>query len=233
MEWIISLLILTALEIILGIDNIVLISITTSKLPPELKPKARKIGLTLALVMRILMLSLIAWMIKLTQPIFEVFNHALSMRDLILIVGGMFLVAKATLEIYEFVEASNNHQKEVSAPGQFAKAIWTIVMFDLIFSLDSVLTAVGLVKEVWIMIAAVIIAVIFMIIFVDQISEFVEKSPSIRILALSFLVLIGVLLLAEGFGQHFNRNFVYFAMVFSLLIDFLTKRHHKNREKPS
>lgn len=224
-----SLLILTALEIILGIDNIVLISITTTRLPEAQKSKARKLGLGLALLMRIGMLSMIAWMVKLQKPLFSVFKHGFSLRDIILILGGLFLVAKATYEIFSFVEGEGHESQEHQQPSTFGSVIGSIVLFDAIFSLDSVLTAVGLVKEIWIMVTAVILAMVFMIAFVNQISSFVENSPSIRILALSFLVLIGVLLLAEGFHQHFNRNFVYFAMVFSLIIDLLNKRHLKNK----
>ncbi|MCB9095849.1 MAG: TerC family protein [Halobacteriovoraceae bacterium] len=231
MEWVISLITLTALEIILGIDNIVLISVIASRLPEEKRDKARLLGLSFALITRVLLLSTITWLTKLSTPLLTVAQNEISIKDLILIVGGLFLLAKATTEIYNFVELEHRQDSMPSQKEQsLSSAIFTIVMFDLIFSLDSVLTAVGLAKELWIMIAAVILSVFIMMIFAKPVSHFVEKNPGIKLLALSFLVLIGVLLIAEGFESHLDRGYVYFAMIFSLSIELLNKRRHDKKE---
>lgn len=228
-DWILALATLTALEIILGIDNIVLISIVVEKLPPAQRPKARKLGLGAALLFRILLLSTITWLTRLQADLFWIMGKGISVRDIILIVGGLFLLAKATIEIFRSVEGEG-HEVEIQTKGiksKFAQVIFQIILFDLIFSIDSVLTAVGLVSQLEIMVAAVILSIIFMIIFVDTIGEFVQKNPSIKILALAFLVMIGVLLVAEGFDSHFDRGYVYFAMAFSLVIELLSRRQAK------
>ncbi len=223
---VVSLLTLTALELVLGIDNIVLISILTSKLPEKDRPMARRLGLVLALVFRVLFLFCVTWLVQLTTPLFEFLNHGFSVRDLVLLVGGLFLMAKAASEIFHFVEyeghSTNPAISKVKA--SFNSVVIQIVIFDIIFSLDSVLTAVGLTDNLYIMIFAVMASITFMLIFVNEISEFVENNPAIKVLALSFLILIGMLLVAEGAGQHFERGYVYFAMAFSLGVELLNRR---------
>lgn len=223
MDIFISLLTLTGLEIVLGIDNIVLLAILTEKLPPEQQAKARRLGLFLALIFRILLLATVAWLTQLTTPILEVFEQSFSTRDLILLSGGLFLIAKATSEIYEFVH--HHHEKQKATHTTMKSVLIQIIIFDMIFSLDSVLTAVGLVDQLWVMVTAVIVSIIVMIIFAEAIARFVKNNPGIKILALSFLILIGVLLVAEGFDSHFDRGYVYFAMVFALTIELLKKKY--------
>ncbi len=233
-NWIIALLTLTGLEIVLGIDNIVLISILSEKLPPEQRSRARRIGLGAALGGRIILLSMVSWLSQLTTPVFTAFDHAVSVRDLILIGGGLFLLFKATTEIYEFVEIKEDHgHPELSVRRiTFKNVIVQILLFDVVFSLDSVLTAIGLVEQLSVMVLAVMIAIGFMILFANVVGDFVARNPSIKILALSFLVMIGVLLVAEGFGSHFNRGYVYFAMAFSLSIELLNiRRMRKTKAK--
>ena len=229
-DWVVGLLVLTGLEIILGIDNIVLLTILVEKLPDDKKPLARQLGLGLALVARIVLLAMAVWLTKLTDPIFSIFAKGFSIKDLILIFGGLFLLGKATTEIFNFVEMKEHHE-EVSTKANFSSVIGQIIVFDLIFSLDSVLTAVGLSKHLMVMVLAVIIAIIFMMVFAKVIGEFVESNPGIKMLALSFLVLIGVLLMAEGFGSHMNRGYVYFAMAFSLGIELLNRRRRNKSLK--
>ncbi len=222
----IALLTLTALEIVLGIDNIIFISILAGKLPQELRARARFIGLGLALGARVLLLLGITWVMRLTTDLFELFETGISGKDLILIVGGLFLVAKSTHEIHHKV----NHAADdaTSSAGSFGAVIVQIVLIDLVFSLDSVITAVGMVNEVAIMVAAVIIAIGVMMAFAGTIGAFVEKHPAIKLLALAFLILIGVMLVAEGFDQHVDRGYIYFAMAFSLLVELLNIRMTKN-----
>lgn len=218
---------LTALEIVLGIDNIVFITILAGKLPPERQLMARRLGLTVALVSRLLLLAALSWVIHLTEPLFSLFGYDFSGRDLILLAGGLFLITKATFEIYERVE------KEESASSMAGKAkavslgnvLFQIMLLDLVFSLDSVITAVGMVEHLAIMVIAVIVAVGVMLIFAGPVGDFVEEHPSIKVLALSFLVMIGVLLVAEGTGHHLNRGYVYFGMGFSLMIELLNMRY--------
>lgn len=221
----VALLTLTSLEIVLGIDNIVFIAILTGKLPAHQQGKARTIGLGLAMGMRILLLLGISWVMGLTKPLFEVFEHGFSGRDLILLVGGLFLIAKATYEIHDKLEGAE-HTKESKARS-FAAVIAQILALDIIFSLDSVITAVGMAKHVEIMIAAVVIAVGVMILFAGKVSRFIEKHPTFKMLALAFLLLIGVMLTVEGVGQHINKGYIYFAMAFSLFVEVLNMKLHK------
>lgn len=222
----VSLLTLTALEIVLGIDNIIFITILAGKLPKDERKKATRLGLGGALLSRLALLAAISWVTKLTTPLFSVLGYSVSGRDLVLILGGLFLVAKATFEIYDKVEAAHplvNDGKPARA--QLASVVGQIMLLDIVFSLDSVITAVGMVQHLEIMVLAVILAIIVMLVFAAPIGNFVEKHPSIKILALSFLVMIGVLLVAEGTGQHFNRGYVYFAMAFSLVIELMNMRY--------
>jgi predicted tellurium resistance membrane protein TerC len=223
----ISLFTLTALEIVLGIDNIIFITILAGKLPQEERKKATRLGLGGALLSRLALLAAISWVTKLTTPLFSVMDYEVSGRDLVLIAGGLFLMAKATFEIYEKVEAAHPLVEGEKGPrrASLASVIGQIMLLDIVFSLDSVITAVGMVRHIEVMVIAVIIAIIVMLVFAAPIGSFVEKHPSIKILALSFLVMIGVLLVAEGTGQHFNRGYVYFAMAFSLGIELLNMRY--------
>ena len=224
----ISLLTLTLLEVVLGIDNIVFISILAGKLPPEQQQKARRLGLGLALVTRILLLCGLAWMVKLTSPLFTVFGNEFSGRDLILIVGGLFLLYKATHEIHGKLEGEDGGVTRRLAP-TFASIIVQILLLDIVFSLDSVITAVGMAKHLGVMIAAVIIAVIFMLFFADYISGFIEKHPTLKMLALSFLLMIGGTLIMEGFGKEVHKAYIYFAMAFSAVVETLNIRLRTKR----
>ncbi len=229
MEWItnpevwISLLTLTLLEIVLGIDNLVFISILASKLPPSQRDRARTIGLALALVTRILLLLSLAWMMGLTNPLVTVMGHGVSGRDLILIVGGLFLLAKSTSEIHEKLEGEDGAVTSKMAP-TFSAVLVQIMLLDIVFSLDSVITAVGMVKEKAIMVAAVVLAMIFMLLFSGHVSRFIDKHPTIKMLALSFLLMIGCMLVAEGFHKEIPKGYVYFAMAFSVGVEFLNLR---------
>src|SRR5687767_14677808 len=237
MEWLtdpaawVALLTLTALEIVLGIDNVVFISILAGKLPEEQRARARKLGLGLAMGMRILLLISIAWIVKLTAPLFAIFGHDISCRDLILIFGGLFLLTKSTREIHHKLEVEEGEaSRKVAA--SFTSVIIQIMLLDIVFSLDSVITAVGMVDELAVMIIAVIIAVGFMMVFAGKISGFVERHPSVKMLALSFLILIGVTLIAEGWGQHISKGYIYFAMAFSLAVEILNLRLMKKTQIP-
>ena len=231
----IALLTLTTLEIVLGIDNIVFIAILTGKLPEDVAPKARKIGLGLAMFIRILLLLTISWVMGLTDTLFTIalfdLNHEVAGRDLILLIGGLFLVAKATHEIHDKMEGDGEHDLSTRRGASFRMVIIQILLLDIVFSLDSVITAVGMADEVIIMITAVVIAVGVMLIFADPISNFVERHPTLKMLALSFLVLIGVMLVAEGFHQHVPKGYIYFAMAFSLLVELLNIRVRKVTKK--
>ena len=226
----ISLLTLTALEVVLGIDNLVFLSIMTGKLPPERQPAARRIGLGLALVMRVLLLMAMSWLVTLEKNLFTVFGEGISGRDLILIGGGLFLVGKATHEIFDKMEVDHS-QPQRKPRASFGGVIVQIVLLDLVFSLDSVITAVGMARALSIMVAAVVIAVLVMLAFAGPISAFVERHPSVKILALSFLILIGVVLVADGLGQHIPKGYVYFAMAFSLGVELLNLRL-RSRQAP-
>lgn len=269
MEAAIALLTLSAMEIVLGIDNLIFIAILTSRLPKEQQPRARKLGLGAALVMRLLLLLSITYVMKLDQPLFHIspalesvglptswltdppdHGHAphaeaeadgeqrmvpsgpdgISIKDLILIGGGLFLVGKSVWEIHHKMEGPvHSHTK--AAPTSFTTVMIQVALFDMLFSLDSVITAVGMAREIWVMVVAVCIAMAVMLIFANPVSNFVEKHPTITVLALSFLILIGVLLMAEGFGQHLNKGYIYFAMAFSLIIELVNMRVRSHAQK--
>ncbi|WP_405142565.1 TerC family protein [Sphaerisporangium sp. NBC_01403] len=224
---------LVALEIVLGIDNIIFISILAGKLPPEKRDRARKVGLGLALVSRLALLLALSWVVRLTTPLFELFGQGISGRDLILILGGLFLLGKSTFEIGDSLEGTPGHSS-AKAGATFGAVIVQIMLLDVVFSLDSVITAVGMVDELGVMIAAVIVAVVVMLFAAGPISGFVEKYPSIKMLALAFLVLIGVVLIAEGFEQHISKGYIYFAMAFSLGVELLNIRARRKagRQEP-
>ncbi len=219
----IGLVTLAVLEIVLGVDNIIFISILAGKLPPAQQARARTIGLALAMITRILLLLSLAWVTRLTGELFAIFGRGFSGRDLILIAGGLFLVGKATYEIHEKLEGAAGHSEARIRPS-FAAVITQILLLDLVFSLDSVITAVGMVDQVPIMIAAVIIAVLVMLFSAGPISTFVNRHPTVKMLALAFLVLIGVNLIAEGFHQHIPKGYIYFAMAFSVFVELLNLR---------
>jgi predicted tellurium resistance membrane protein TerC len=228
----IGLLTLTALEIVLGVDNIIFISILAAKLPADQQARARTIGLALALITRILLLLSLSWIIGLTGELFTVFGQGFSGRDLILLGGGLFLVAKATYEIHEKLEGEEGHSEARVGPS-FTSVIIQILLLDIVFSLDSVITAVGMVDEVAIMITAVVIAVVIMLFSAGAIANFVNRHPTVKMLALSFLLLIGVNLIAEGFHQHIPKGYIYFSMAFSVFVEMLnlrlrTKSNSKN-----
>jgi predicted tellurium resistance membrane protein TerC len=232
-ENLIALLTLSSLEIVLGIDNIVFISILVAKLPREQQQFARRVGLLLAMGMRIGLLLAISWVMGLTEPLFtvEALDHAFTGRDLILLLGGLFLVAKATWEIHDKLEGAEHEQKGGRAASLGAILV-QIVLLDIVFSLDSVITAVGMARDVEIMIAAVMIAVGVMLVFAKSISEFIERHPTMKMLALSFLLLIGVVLMADGFGQHVSKGYIYAAMAFSLFVEVLNMRLRRVTEPP-
>ena len=211
---------LTLLEIVLGIDNLVFISILSGKVPPEQRNRARTTGLALAMITRILFLLSIAWIVGLESSLFTLFERDFSGRDLIMIAGGLFLIAKSTLEIHHKLEGDSEERKEVKAHS-FWGVILQILIIDLVFSLDSVITAVGMVEHVSIMIAAVVIAMIVMIIFARPVADFVERRPTVKMLALSFLLLIGTALVADGLDLHIPKGYIYFAMAFSLFVEIL------------
>lgn len=214
---------LLALEVVLGIDNIVVIAIVTARLPQEKQSFARRLGLGLAMFMRIAMLFGIAWLTKLDGALFEVFGREISTKDIILMVGGAFLIAKATKELHEKIEGKILETKNPVA-ASMTNAIIQILAFDLVFSLDSILTAVGLTDVIWIMVTAIVIAVLIMMIFADWISAFLEKHPTTKVLALAFMLLVGILLVADGLGEHIPRGYIYFALTFSLGIEVINIR---------
>lgn len=239
MDWIsnpeiwISLVTLTFLEIVLGIDNIVFISILAGKLPREQQHKARQLGLSLALFTRVLLLIGLAWMVRLTRPLFEIhvasFHWAVSGRDLILFAGGLFLLAKSTHEIHDKLEGEDGQVTRRITP-TFASIIVQILLLDIVFSLDSVITAVGMVRNIGVMIAAVVLAMVFMLGFGGHISAFIEKHPTLKMLALSFLLLIGFVLVAEALHQHISKGYIYFAMAFSVGVEWLNIRMRSKRK---
>lgn len=224
----VALLTLTAMEIVLGIDNVVFISILTGRLPAGQAVIARRVGLTLALVMRIALLLAISWVMGLTQPLFTLIRP-FSGRDLILLVGGLILIGKATWEIYDKLEVAHEDRTAATSRGAFAFVIGQILVMDVVFSLDSVITAVGMANEIWVMVTAMVIAVLVMLVSAGAVSRFVEAHPSVKILALSFLLLIGVMLVAEGSGQHVGKGYIYAAMAFSLLVELLNLRYRQKR----
>jgi predicted tellurium resistance membrane protein TerC len=227
----IALLTLTALEIVLGIDNIIFISILVGRLPQHQRNKGRVLGLGLAMVTRILLLLSITWVMRLTEPFFTIVGTDISGRDLILIGGGLFLLWKSTMEIHESLEGAGEERTEKAAAG-FAGVIFQIALIDIIFSLDSVITAVGLAQDVAVMIIAIVVAVLVMMFASKAISEFVDRHPTIKVLALSFLVVVGVALIAEGFDWHVPRGYIYFAMAFSTVVEMLNIRMRRRAAKP-
>jgi predicted tellurium resistance membrane protein TerC len=232
MEIIAALITLTVLEIVLGIDNIIFISILAGKLPQHLQHKARLTGLSLAMIMRIILLLSITYIMKLTQPLFTVFGNEISGRDIILIAGGLFLIAKSTFEIHDKLEGTENKSKAVIKKISFASVIIQIILIDIIFSLDSVITAVGMTNLLWIMITAVVIAVAFMMIAAKPLNDFVHRHPTVKILALSFLLLIGVALIADGLNQHIPKGYIYFAMAFSVFVEMINIKIRTKESNP-
>jgi predicted tellurium resistance membrane protein TerC len=227
-DWV-ALLTLTALEVVLGIDNIIFISVLVGKLPQGQRDKARKIGLTLAMVTRLLLLSLLFWLAHLSTQLFSIFDHGFTARDVVLIAGGLFLLWKSTMEIHDNVEGASklaNTKVTVS----FFTVISQIAIIDIVFSLDSVITAIGMVNHIMIMVIAIIIAVLFMIYFSKYISNFVDDHPTIKILALSFLLMVGLALIGDGFGMHIPKGYIYFAMTFSALVEILNLRMRKRKQ---
>ena len=239
MDWIsspeawIALLTLTVLEIVLGIDNIVFISILAGKLPIAQQARARTIGLALAMVTRILLLLSLTWIMRLTAPLFAIFQHEFSGRDLILLIGGIFLIWKSTHEIHERLEGESESQRAARGAVTMGGVLVQIALLDIVFSLDSVITAVGMANQVAVMIIAIMLAVGFMMFTAGPVSTFVERHPTVKMLALSFLLLIGVTLIAEGFGQHISKGYVYFAMAFSVFVEALNLRARKGRGSQS
>ena len=227
----VAMLTLTVMEIVLGIDNIVFISILTDKLPEAERPRARLLGLGFAMVTRILLLLSISWVMRLKDPIFAVFGHEISGKDLILILGGLFLLYKATTEIHHKIEGVAEEEKKSAKGAALGAILVQIAILDIVFSLDSVITAVGMVEHVSVMVAAVLISVGFMMFFAGPVSSFISRHPTVKVLALSFLLLIGTTLVAEGFHVHFSKNYVYFAMAFSVLVEALNIRMKNKAEK--
>ena len=219
---------LTVLEIVLGVDNVIFISILAGKLPADQQERARRMGLMAAMVMRVLLLLSLAWIIRLTAPLFSVLGQEISGRDLILLGGGLFLLAKATVEIHEKLEGVEGHRSAAVAPS-FAAVIGQIMVLDIVFSLDSVITAVGMADDLWVMITAVILAVGVMLMSARAISDFVNHHPTVKVLALSFLLLIGMSLVAEGLDQHIPKGYIYFAMAFSVFVEMVNLRTTRKR----
>ncbi|MFZ5467808.1 MAG: TerC family protein [Myxococcota bacterium] len=227
----ISLLSLSLMEIVLGIDNIIFITILTAKLPAEQQPRARTLGLSLALFMRLGLLFTISWMMRLTEPLFTVLEKPFSGRDFILLGGGLFLLGKAVYEIHDKLEVQHEEGKATKGAG-FAGVLVQILLLDIVFSLDSVITAVGMAPALVIMMLAMVLAVVVMLVFAGPVSGFVERHPTMKILALSFLLLIGVMLVAEGLGQHISKGYIYFAMAFALLVELINMRLRKVHAAP-
>ena len=222
-SWI-ALVTLTVLEIVLGIDNIVFISILTGKLPIEKQPRARNVGLSLAMITRILLLLSLTWIMRLTTPLFEIAGHGFSGRDLILIIGGVFLIWKSVHEIHQRLEGESDAPRKARVRASTGQVLVQIALLDIVFSLDSVITAVGMANQVVIMILAIVLAVAFMIFASGAVSAFVDRHPTVKMLALSFLLLIGVTLIADGVGQHISKGYVYFAMAFAVFVEMLNLR---------
>ena len=235
MEWIlepqgwIAFLTLAALELVLGIDNIVFISILVGKLPPERRQKAYRIGLGLALISRVLLLLSISWVMGLTKPLFTVLTKVISGRDIVLIVGGLFLVAKSTHEIHDKLEGTEG-ERSAKALGSYGAVLAQIMALDVIFSLDSVITAVGMVNKVGLMVSAIVVSIVVMMFFANAIGNFVHKHQTVKMLALAFLLMIGVMLIADGLGHHIPKGYIYFSMAFSLFVEMLNLRAKKERD---
>jgi predicted tellurium resistance membrane protein TerC len=233
-DGLLSLATLAALEIVLGVDNLVFIAIVSSKLPASQQPLARKVGLALALLTRVALLMTITWIMGLTQPLFSIplANREISGRDLILLLGGLFLIAKATWEIYDKVEAGEHAPRRAGGGRRgFMGVVLQIMLLDLVFSLDSVITAVGMVDEVAIMVAAILIAMAIMLVAMETVNGFIERHPSLKILALAFLILIGVVLVADGLGQHLSKGYVYCSMAFSLAVELVNMRYRRRTRR--
>jgi predicted tellurium resistance membrane protein TerC len=238
MDWLtdpqvwIALITLTTLEIVLGIDNIIFISILTGKLPPAQQKKGRLVGLQLAMLTRVALLFSLTWIMRLTEPLFSVPGTEISGRDIILISGGLFLLAKSTFEIHERLEGDEAAHRAGRAKVSFVSVITQIALLDIVFSLDSVITAIGMTDMIWVMVAAVMLAVGVMMLSSGFISDFVHRHPTIKILALSFLLLIGVTLIAEGFDRHIPKGYIYFAMAFSVFVEMLNLKAKGRRAPP-
>lgn len=224
---------LTALEIVLGIDNIIFLSILVDRLPEHQRPRARFIGLAMAMVMRLLLLASLAWLVKLTADLFQVLGQGISGRDLVLIVGGLFLLAKATMEIGHEIEDEVAREDQIKQKGtaSFMAIMIQIAVLDMVFSLDSVITAVGMAEHLSVMVIAVVIAVVFMMVFANAIGEFIHKHPTLKVLALSFLVLVGTALVADGLEFHIPKGYIYFAMAFSFGVEMLNMRVRAKRRR--
>ena len=234
------LVVLSLLEIVLGIDNIIFISIVTDKLPTEKKRFARNIGLLLALVVRLFLLSIVGWIMGMTEPLFSVMGHSLTGQSLVLLIGGLFLIYKSTSEMHSSIKG--NHNDEIKPKNSLSMVIFQIVMIDLVFSFDSVITAIGMTNEISngdssknpmvIIFGAVIVSMLIMLLFAKPISEFINKRPTVKMIALAFLVTIGIVLIAEAFGQHVPKGYIYFAMVYALIVEFVNIRMRKNKGIP-
>ena len=240
-EWIsdpqiwISLLTLTALEVVLGIDNIIFISILAGKLPEDQQKKARQVGLSLALITRVLLLLSLTWLMGMTKPLITlpILGHEFSGRDLILLIGGLFLIGKSVLEVHDKLEGEDGHATSAKGRAKFASVIVQILLLDVVFSLDSVITAIGMADNVGVMIAAVVVAIGVMLVFAGAISDFVNRHPTVKMLALSFLILIGVALVGESLGRHIPKGYIYFSMAFALGVEMLNlKLRSKQKAKP-
>ncbi len=234
------LVVLSLLEIVLGIDNIIFISIVTDKLPSEKKRFARNVGLLLALVVRLFLLSIVGWIMGMTEPLFSVMGHQLTGQSLVLLFGGLFLIYKSTSEMHSSIKG--NHNDEIKPKNSLSKVIFQIVLIDLVFSFDSVITAIGMTNEISngdssknpmvIIFGAVIISMVIMLLFAKPISDFINKRPTVKMIALAFLVTIGIVLIAEAFGQHVPKGYIYFAMVYALLVEFINIKMRKNKGIP-
>ena len=229
LENVVALLTLTLLEIVLGIDNIVFIAVLTGKLKPAEQPRARRLGLAVAMISRIALLLAISWVMHLTTPLFSLLGQAISGRDLILLTGGLFLLGKSVHEIHDVLGGEDDEGVRKPA-ASVASAVAQIMVLDIVFSLDSVITAVGMAQHVEVMIAAIVVAVGIMMLFADRVSRFIEQRPTVKMLALSFLLLIGVMLVADGLGRHIPKGYIYFAMGFSLLVEMLNLRMNRRRK---
>jgi predicted tellurium resistance membrane protein TerC len=222
-EMLIALVTLTVLEVVLGVDNVIFISILAGKLRKEEQQRARRIGLLGAMLMRVALLFSITWIVRLTEPLFTVWGFTLTGRDLILLGGGLFLIAKATYELHDRLEGDTGHSSTRVA-ASFASVILQVMLLDIVFSLDSVITAIGMANDLRVMVAAVVLAVLLMLVAAEPISHFVEEHPTIKVLALSFLLLIGMSLVADGLGQHISKGYIYFAMGFSVFVEMINIR---------
>jgi len=231
LENLIALITLAGLEIVLGIDNIVFVVVVTNKLPEATRDIARRLGIGLAMVTRIALLLAISAIMGLTAPLFTLWNHVVSGRDVVLLAGGLFLLAKATHEIHDKLEESGRAAVNVQARRTLASAVVQIMLLDIVFSLDSVITAVGMAQHLTVMVAAIVIAVGVMLLFAGPVSTFVSNHPTVQMLAFAFLLLVGIFLMAEGMHKHIDRGYIYFAMAFSLFVEFLNLRMKKRREQ--